>query len=79
MNAARVDPPVIKIEQSAHCDRIVDRFIRKSRLVQRLNIGGLNGNRNSAFSAPESKDVSTSTSTLSTSSAPPSNSAATAA
>jgi len=45
MYPARVDPAIIKIEQRASCDRIVNRFVIKARFMQHGNIGRPNRNR----------------------------------
>ena len=44
MNAACVDPPVVEIEQRADGDRIIDGFVRESRLVEDCDVRWLNRN-----------------------------------
>ncbi len=45
MHAASVDPAIVEIEQSTNRDRVVDRFVGKSRLMQLRNIRRPDGNR----------------------------------
>lgn len=45
MDATRVDPPVVEIEQRADGNRIVDGFVGESYLVKSRDVRGLNGNR----------------------------------
>ena len=45
VDAARVDPPVVEIEQCADGNRIVDGLVGESSLVESRDVRGLNGNR----------------------------------
>jgi len=42
VNTARINPAVIKIEQRANRQRIINCFVRVARLMQSLDIGGAN-------------------------------------
>ncbi len=44
VNAARVDPAIVEVEQRADRDGVIDGFIRIAGLVQSFDIQRLNGN-----------------------------------
>jgi hypothetical protein len=44
MDATRVDPPVVEIEERADTNRIVDGLVRESSLVEARDIRQMNGN-----------------------------------
>ena len=44
MDAARIDPPVVEIEQRADSNRIVDGLVREASLVEDRDIRWMNGN-----------------------------------
>ena len=44
VDAARVDPPVVEIEQRAYSNRVVNSLVRESSLVEDRDIRRMNGN-----------------------------------
>ncbi len=45
MHSARIDPPIVEIEERAYGDGVVDRLVRIASLMQRLKIARTNVKR----------------------------------